>query len=219
MWSAAGCWRSPAPGSRVNLLAASILHRAGAESLNVSAALRHVLADLAGSVGVIVAALVILVTGWEYADPLVSVLIGLLVLGSSWSILRDAGRRSCSRRRRAASTSRRSGPRWPRSRAWSRSTTCTCGRSPPGFRRSPPMSPSAATPTATRSAASSRRCSRGALRPRAHDAPGRPRGRGAASDRDSGKTGREADRVDLDPVARPRSRRRWGSWRGWVARS
>jgi cobalt-zinc-cadmium efflux system protein len=78
-------------GLGVNLAAASILHRAGTESLNVSAAFRHVLADLAGSVGVIVAALVIVLTGWDYADPIVSVLIGLLVLGSSWSILRDAG--------------------------------------------------------------------------------------------------------------------------------
>jgi len=78
-------------GLGVNVAAALILHRAGTESLNVSAAFRHVLADLAGSVGVIVAALVIVITGWEYADPIVSVLIGLLVLGSSWSILRDAG--------------------------------------------------------------------------------------------------------------------------------
>ena len=79
-------------GLVANLAAAGILMRSQAESLNVSAAFRHVLADLAGSVGVIVAALIILLTGWRYADPLVSVLIGLLVLASSWSILRDAGR-------------------------------------------------------------------------------------------------------------------------------
>ncbi|MFL5870874.1 MAG: cation diffusion facilitator family transporter [Solirubrobacterales bacterium] len=78
-------------GLGVNLVAARILQRAGTESLNVSAAFRHVLADIAGSVGVIVAALVIVITGWEYADPIVSVLIALLVLASSWSILRDAG--------------------------------------------------------------------------------------------------------------------------------
>jgi cobalt-zinc-cadmium efflux system protein len=78
-------------GLVVNLVAAAILHRAGTESLNVSAALRHVLADLAGSVGVVVAALVILTTGWEYADPVVSVLIGILILASSWSIIRDSG--------------------------------------------------------------------------------------------------------------------------------
>ena len=79
-------------GLVVNLTAAGILTRSQAGSLNVSAAFRHVLADLAGSVGVIVAALIVLLTGWRYADPLVSVLIGLLVLASSWSILRDAGR-------------------------------------------------------------------------------------------------------------------------------
>jgi cobalt-zinc-cadmium efflux system protein len=77
-------------GLVVNLVAARILQRHSAASLNVSAALRHVLADLLGSLGVIVAALVILTTGWEYADPAVSVLIGLLVLGSSWGILRDS---------------------------------------------------------------------------------------------------------------------------------
>jgi cobalt-zinc-cadmium efflux system protein len=78
-------------GLAVNLIAARILYGAGTESLNVSAAFRHVLADLAGSVGVIVAALIILITGWEYADPLVSALIGVLVLASSWSIIRDSG--------------------------------------------------------------------------------------------------------------------------------
>ena len=77
-------------GLLVNLTAARILQRHSAESLNVSAALRHVLADLLGSLGVIAAAVIILTTGWEYADPAVSVLIGVLVLGSSWGILRDS---------------------------------------------------------------------------------------------------------------------------------
>jgi len=77
-------------GLLVNLTSARILQRHSAESLNVSAALRHVLADLLGSLGVIVAAVIILTTGWEYADPAVSVLIGVLVLGSSWGILRDS---------------------------------------------------------------------------------------------------------------------------------
>lgn len=77
-------------GLAVNVAAAAVLVRAGTESLNVRAALRHVLADLAGSVGVIVAGAAILVTGWVYADPVVSVAIGLLVLASSWTILRDS---------------------------------------------------------------------------------------------------------------------------------
>jgi cobalt-zinc-cadmium efflux system protein len=76
-------------GLLVNGVAIWILHRDESDSLNVSAAMRHVIADLLGSVGVIVAALVIITTGWEYADPIVSIVIGLLVLASSWTILRD----------------------------------------------------------------------------------------------------------------------------------
>src|SRR5688572_25692127 len=76
-------------GLFVNGAAIAVLHRGAASSLNVTAAMRHVIADLLGSVGVIAAALIILVTGWEYADPLVSILIGILILGSSWSVLRD----------------------------------------------------------------------------------------------------------------------------------
>jgi cobalt-zinc-cadmium efflux system protein len=77
-------------GLLVNLIAVRILHGQSGESLNVSAALRHVIADLLGSVGVIAAAAIILLTGWEYADPVVGVVIGILVLASSWSILRDS---------------------------------------------------------------------------------------------------------------------------------
>ena len=78
-----------AAGLLVNIAAIRVLHRGGGASLNVAAAMRHVFADLLGSVGVIGAALIILVTGWEYADPIVSLLIGLLILASSWTILRD----------------------------------------------------------------------------------------------------------------------------------
>ena len=77
-------------GLFVNVAAALVLSRSEGESLNLQGALRHILADLAGSVGVIVAAVVILLTGWLYADPLISVVIGLLVLGSSWKLLRDS---------------------------------------------------------------------------------------------------------------------------------
>ncbi len=76
-------------GLLVNGAAIAVLHRGAKDSLNVAAAMRHVIADLLGSVGVIVAALIILTTGWDYADPLVSILIGLLILASSWTILRD----------------------------------------------------------------------------------------------------------------------------------
>ena len=77
-------------GLLVNVTGAVILSRSSGESLNVEGALRHVIADVLGSIGAIIAAVVIILTGWRYADPLVSALIGLLVLASSWSILRDS---------------------------------------------------------------------------------------------------------------------------------
>jgi cobalt-zinc-cadmium efflux system protein len=77
-------------GLAVNVAAGLVLSRARDHSLNVEAAFRHVFADLLGSVGVAVAAVVILATGWVEADPLVGMLIGVLVLASAWSILRDS---------------------------------------------------------------------------------------------------------------------------------
>jgi cobalt-zinc-cadmium efflux system protein len=77
-------------GLAVNLASAAILARAGHDTLNVRAALRHVLADALGSLGVLAAALVILLTGWRYADPLAGGLIAVLVLASSWTVLRDS---------------------------------------------------------------------------------------------------------------------------------
>ena len=79
-------------GLCVNAAAIAVLHRGGDDNINVAAAMRHVIADLLGSLGVVTAALIILVTGWEQADPIVSIVIGLLVLASSWTILRDTTR-------------------------------------------------------------------------------------------------------------------------------
>lgn len=79
-------------GLLVNVAAGLAMWRSRGQSLNLEAAFRHVLADLLGSVGVIAAALIILLTGWLLADPLVSVLIGVLVLASAWRVLRDSVR-------------------------------------------------------------------------------------------------------------------------------
>lgn len=78
-------------GLVVNLVALGILARSGRETLNVEAALRHVLADALGSLGAIAASVVILTTGWELADPLVSLGIAALIAASAWGILRDSG--------------------------------------------------------------------------------------------------------------------------------
>jgi cobalt-zinc-cadmium efflux system protein len=77
-------------GLFVNVAAALVLSRSEGESLNLQVALRHIIADLLGSVGVIAAAVIILLTGWLYTDPLISVLISFLVLGSSWKLLTES---------------------------------------------------------------------------------------------------------------------------------
>jgi cobalt-zinc-cadmium efflux system protein len=79
-----------AVGLAGNAVAAAVLARTSTASLNLRAALRHVLADLLGSAGAIAAAIVVLVTGWLQADPVVGMLIAVLILASSWSILRDS---------------------------------------------------------------------------------------------------------------------------------
>ena len=77
-------------GLAVNVAAAVAVGRARGASLNVEAAFRHVAADTLGSLGVVAAGVAVLATGWPYADPLVSVGIALLVLASSWTILRES---------------------------------------------------------------------------------------------------------------------------------
>ena len=73
-------------GLLVNIIVAYILHRNSEHSLNVEGAFQHVLADLMGSVGVVVAGIIILTIGWTPIDPLLSVVIGLLIMRSSWSL-------------------------------------------------------------------------------------------------------------------------------------
>ncbi|WP_027460053.1 cation diffusion facilitator family transporter [Deinococcus murrayi] len=77
-------------GLVANLVSAAILHGGQRDSLNVRGAYLHVLGDLLGSVGAIVAALLVLGPGWTVADPLVSALIGLLILRSAWGLLLDS---------------------------------------------------------------------------------------------------------------------------------
>jgi cobalt-zinc-cadmium efflux system protein len=77
-------------GLAANLVSAAILERGAHGNLNMSGALRHVLADALGSVGVLAAAVVLLTTGWRYADPAAGAFIGVLVLWSSWGLLRES---------------------------------------------------------------------------------------------------------------------------------
>ena len=70
-------------GLLINIAAAWVLHRSSEHSMNVEGAFQHVLADLMGSVGVIISAILIMAYDWQIADPILSVLIALLILWSS----------------------------------------------------------------------------------------------------------------------------------------
>lgn len=76
-------------GLGVNLGSAVLLNRARGRSLNMRGAFLHMAVDAAGSVGAIIAGLAVIVAGADWVDPVVSILIGLLVLWSAWSLLRD----------------------------------------------------------------------------------------------------------------------------------
>ena len=76
-------------GLLVNLAGLWILNAGKSESLNVRGAWLHVLTDALGSVGAIAAGALIWAFGWYWADPLASVTIGLLVLYSSWALLKE----------------------------------------------------------------------------------------------------------------------------------
>jgi cobalt-zinc-cadmium efflux system protein len=77
-------------GLAVNVFVAVRLHGHAAHSLNLRGAYLHVLSDALGSVGALLAAAVILATGWLPADTVASVLIAVLILASSWSLVRES---------------------------------------------------------------------------------------------------------------------------------
>ena len=77
-------------GLVANLVSLLILRSGAKESLNVRGAYVEVLGDLLGSAAVIVAALVIAVSGWQRADVVASVLVALMILPRTWALLREA---------------------------------------------------------------------------------------------------------------------------------
>ena len=77
-------------GLLVNVVAFAILHGGSRDNLNMRGAALHVLGDLLGSVAALAAAIVILLTGWTPVDPLLSLLVGAIVLRGAWSLLRHS---------------------------------------------------------------------------------------------------------------------------------
>lgn len=77
-------------GLVVNLIGWRILRAGAEESLNLRGALLEVMSDAVSSIGVILAGAIIWLTGWRYADPLASGLIGVFILPRTWRLLGQA---------------------------------------------------------------------------------------------------------------------------------
>jgi cobalt-zinc-cadmium efflux system protein len=101
-WEAVARLRAPEPvagglmlvialvGLLSNVVAAVALHGASGASLNVRGAYLHVIGDLLGSVGTVLAAVIIRFTGWLPADPIVSLVVTLLIVRGAWRLVREA---------------------------------------------------------------------------------------------------------------------------------
>jgi cobalt-zinc-cadmium efflux system protein len=77
-------------GLAVNITGMLILRKGSKESLNMKGAYFEVLSDMLTSIGVIAAAIIMMTTGWYYADPIISAGIGLFILPRTWVLLKDA---------------------------------------------------------------------------------------------------------------------------------
>lgn len=77
-------------GLVINLIGMYIMKKGSQESLNMKGAYFEVLSDMLTSVGVMIAGIIMLTTGWYYADPIISAGIGLFILPRTWVLMKDA---------------------------------------------------------------------------------------------------------------------------------
>ena len=77
-------------GLAVNFASMKLLSAGSSESLNVKSAYFEVMSDMLGSLGVIIAALVVMFTGWRLADPIIGAGIGLFIVPRTWSLMKQA---------------------------------------------------------------------------------------------------------------------------------
>ncbi|MEM7009004.1 MAG: cation diffusion facilitator family transporter [Thermodesulfobacteriota bacterium] len=77
-------------GLAINLINAFILYKHQSSNLNIKGALYHVLSDALGSVGAIVAGIVMITTQWYYADSIISILVSLLIIRVAWGLFKDS---------------------------------------------------------------------------------------------------------------------------------
>ena len=72
-----------------NLGTAWLVHRGSAHDLNLRSAFIHLIGDVVSTVGAVLAGIIIVYTGWNWLDPLVSVFIGVLIMWNAWGIVRE----------------------------------------------------------------------------------------------------------------------------------
>ncbi len=77
-----------AAGLVINVIAFVVLHGGDRENLNIRGAALHVAGDLLGSVAAIVAAVIIIYTGWMQIDPILSIAVAILILKSAWALVK-----------------------------------------------------------------------------------------------------------------------------------
>jgi cobalt-zinc-cadmium efflux system protein len=77
-------------GLAVNVLAFWVLQGGDRKNLNIRAAALHVAGDLLGSIAALAAAIVIMTTGWMPIDPILSILVALIIVGSAWRVVGES---------------------------------------------------------------------------------------------------------------------------------
>lgn len=79
-------------GILINGFTAWLFRRGGAHDLNIRGAYLHMAADAAVSLGVVISGFILLRTGWQWVDPLTSLIVAVLIVVSGWGLLRDSMR-------------------------------------------------------------------------------------------------------------------------------
>jgi cobalt-zinc-cadmium efflux system protein len=77
-------------GVVINVVTALLVRRGAEHDLNIRATFIHLMGDVMSTVGAVIAGVIISFTNWNWMDPLISVLIGILILWSAWSIVRES---------------------------------------------------------------------------------------------------------------------------------
>ena len=77
-------------GLSINLIGAFVLSKYQTENLNIRGAFYHVISDALGSLGTLIAGLIILVTNWYYADSIISIIISILIIRGAWGLFWDS---------------------------------------------------------------------------------------------------------------------------------